>query len=158
MSGESFVIIAILAVGLLFFAFLRRRGSSERNQPETVRSLLSEVRINEALAETFELRPKPQTFEINTWLLNKDKLTFLTKPLQDAISEAFTLAEGFNREIRLARKDKSYDYKAHIQVNRMKEPLAKSKAGLEEWLMVHVGGKDPPTKYPSLTDSLFGGR
>jgi hypothetical protein len=158
MSGESFVIIIILAVGLLLFTLLRRRSSPERNRPETVRSLLSEVRINEALAETFELRPKPQTFETTTWQLNKGKLTFFTKPLQDALSQAFTLAEQFNREIRAAKKDKSYDYKAHIQIDKMREPLAKSKEGLEEWLMVHVGGKEPPTKFPSLTDTLFGGR
>ncbi len=155
--GENVIfIIAILAILVLFSLF--RRRSPNRDRPEVVRGLLSEVRINEVLIETFHQRPKPKRFETSTWQLNKKKLDFLEKSLQVDLNNAFTLAEDFNRQLKAAKKAKSADFKFNLDHEKMKEPLAKSKKGLEDWLLAHFGGREPPPKYPTITDYLFGGR
>lgn len=156
MNTDTLLIVAVAIGAVLIFVLMRRRGP-DKSRPEMVRTLLSEVRINQALVETFELRDKPRAFETASWHLNKKQFTFLEKPVQAVLTEAFTITEGFNQQIKAAKKDKSYNYKANIQTDKLKEPLAKSRDGLEEWLLVHVGRIDPPTRYPSITDYLFGG-
>lgn len=155
--GENLIfIIAILAI-LVLFSIMRRR-TPNRDRPQVVRGLLSEVRINEALIETFHQRPKPRRFETATWQMNRKKLDFFEKSLQADLTTAFTMAEDFNRQLKMAKKAKSADFKLNFDPETMKEPLAKSKKGLEDWLLAHFGGKEPPPKYPSITDYLFGGR
>jgi hypothetical protein len=155
--GDNIIfIIAILAILVLFSLF--RRRSPNRNRPEVVRGLLSEVRINEALIETFHQRPKPRRFETSTWQLNRKKLDFFEKSLQVDLTSAFTLAEDFNQQLKAAKKAKSADFTLNFDLEKMGEPLAKSKQGLEDWLLAHFGGKEPPPKYPTITDYLFGGR
>jgi len=81
--GGSLLFIVGIVVMLLVFSFLRQsiRGGSTRggrgNQPEVVQSLLLDVRLNQALVETFHLREKPRKFEKANWEMNKDKIDFL---------------------------------------------------------------------------------
>jgi hypothetical protein len=156
LGGNIILIIAILAIVVLFS--LIRRRSPERGRPQVVRDLLSEVRINEALVETFHQRPKPRRFETSIWQLNRKKLDFFEESLQADLNSAFTLAEDFNGQLKAAKKAKSADFKLNFDPEKMKESLARSKKGLEDWLLAHFGGKEPPPKYPSIMDSLFGGR
>jgi len=156
--GENLIIVAAI-IGLLLLQFLFRRGRQPvRNRPELVRGLLTDVRINEALVETFGLRPKPRKFETANWQLNRNRLDFLGQSLRATLSDAFTLAQNFNQEIKTARKSPSDSHIVTLDVAKLKEPLAKSKQGLEDWLLANVGGKEPPMKYPGLFDYLFGGR
>jgi hypothetical protein len=154
--GNIIFIVAILAIVVLFSLF--RGRSSERDRPEMVRRLLSEVRINEALIELFPRQPKPRRFETTTWQLNKKKLDFFEKSLQADLASAFTLAEDFNQQLKVAKKAKSTHFKPNFDFEKMREVLVKSKKGLEEWLVVHVGGQEPPPSYPGITDVLFGRR
>jgi hypothetical protein len=156
LGGNIIFIIAVLAIVVLFSLF--RRRSPERDRPEIVRRLLSEVRINEALIEIFHRQPKPRRFETATWQLNKKKLDFFEQSLQVDLTSAFTLAEDFNQQLKAAKKAKSTDFKLNFDFEKMREPLVKSKKGLEDWLVAHFGGKEPPPKYPGITDVLFGGR
>ena len=154
--GNVIIIVAILALVLLQF-FLRRR-KPETLHGEIAQSLLMEVRLNQALAETFHLRQKPKKFEVTIWQRNKTKLDFLSQSLQVVLSDAFMMADDFNRQIEAARKYRSTSYIVNVNIDKLKEPLAKSKEGLEEWLVANVGRKEPPPKYPGLFDSLFGRR
>ncbi len=54
--------------------------------------------------------------------------------LHSTLTDAYEIADGFNREIDAAKKHKSTSYIAGIDTSRLIEPLAKSKRGLEEWL------------------------
>jgi hypothetical protein len=47
---------------------------------------------------------------------------------------------------------------ASINMEKLKELLAKSGQGLEQWLSLAGGTKENHTKQPSLLDSLFGSR
>lgn len=151
------LIVAIIGIILLQF-FLRRRRKPETTSRDIAQSLLSEVRLNLGLVEAFLFHWRAKKFELASWQRNKTKLDFLDHPLQVVLSDAFTMAEDFNQQIEAAKKHKSASYMASLNVDKLRKPLTKSKEGLEEWLQSTVVGKEPPTQYPGLFDTLFGGR
>ncbi len=155
-GGNLLLILAVMGLILLVF-FLRKGYRPERTRPEVVQNLLTEVRLNLALVGVFHLQQKPKKFELNSWQRNKTRVNFLAPSLQHALSEGFGMAEDFNRQIDVAKKSKSASHTVNIDVDKLKEPLTKSKLGLEEWLLINIGAKQLPPKYPGIIDSLFGG-
>ena len=156
--SENIPIIVMIAGLILLQFFLRRRRKPEITHQEIAQNLLSEVRLNQALAETFNLRQKPKKFEAVSWQRNKNKRDFLAQSLQVALSDALTSIEDFNRQIEAAKKHKSASYMVNVDVGKIKEPLSKSKQGLEEWLLENVGTKESPPKYPGIFGGFFGGK
>ncbi len=154
--GENAPLVLIV-LGLIFLIFFLRRGQSiERARPEVIHGLLSEVRLNQALVETFGRRQKPKKLEVVNWKMNNTRLGFLSQSLRGTLSEAFSMVEDVNRQIDASKKHKSDGYISSINIDKLREPLAKSREGLEEWLLAHTGRKDLPLKYPNFFDSLFG--
>lgn len=154
---ENAPLIGAVIVFLLLQFFLKK-PKPETGQQEIVQNLLSEVRLNQALAETFQLRQKPKKFEVVSWQRHKTGLDFLQQSLESALSDAFDITEDFNQRIESTKKYKSASYLAGIDIDKLKEPLARSQQGLEEWLLANAGTKDPTPKYPGLLDGLFGSR
>ena len=154
--GNAPLIGAIVVVWLLL-SFLRK-PKPELKQQEIVQNLLFAVKLNQVLVETFPLRQKPKKMELVSWQRNKTRIDFLQQSLQSALSDAFSIAEDVNQRVEATKKFKSASYLAGIDINKLKEPLARSKEGLEEWLKTNVGTIDPPPKYPGLLDGLFGSR
>ena len=154
--GAPLIILAI--IGLLLLQLFFRKPKPERLRQEIVQSLLSEVRLNRAMIESFHRRQKATKLEIVSWRRNKAKLDFLKQSLQSALSNAFDMADDFNQQVEVAKKHKSASFLADISIDKLREPLDKSKQGLEEWLLVNIGTTEPPPKYPSILDGLFGGR
>ena len=156
--GENIPLI-FTVIGLIFLQFFLRRGRKPavRNQ-EVAEDLLLEVKINQALVETFPLRQKPKRFRATSWQMNKNKLDFLRQSLQIALSDAFTMIEDYNQQMEALKKYKSASDVVQINVGKLEEPLAKSKEGLEEWLMITTGKREPSPKYPGIFDDWFGGR
>ncbi len=147
------MIIALLVLPLL----LRGRRKPEVRHQEIVQNLLLEVRVNETLAETSRLQQKPKKFMMTSWQMHKTKLDFLAQALQAVLSDAFTMAEDYNQQLVAAKKHRLGDYLANIDMDKLKERMLKSRQGLEEWLQVNAGSKEPLQKYPGLFDDLFGG-
>jgi cytochrome c-type biogenesis protein CcmH/NrfF len=57
----------LLIIGIILVQFLlRRRRRPEVTYREITQSLLAEVRLNQALVETFSLREKPKRFEMTS--------------------------------------------------------------------------------------------
>ena len=54
------------------------------------------------------------------------------------LSRTFEMAEEVNERIEAAKKFKSDSYMAGIDVDKLKEPLAKSKQQLREWLEANM--------------------
>ena len=150
------IIAAVIVVLLLQFLFWRPKP--DRTQQEIAQNLLTEVKLNQGLVGIFGFRQKPKKFEVTSWQRNKNRLAFLNESLQSALSDAFDMVEDFNRQIDMAKKHRSTSYMANLNVDKLKEPLAKSKQGLEEWFLIKIGKKEPPVKYPGIFDTLFGGR
>lgn len=156
--GENIPVI-LLVIGLILLQLFLRRGFKPRTTPQEIaQSLLSEVRLNEALVETFDFRQKPRKFEMVSWQRNKSQLDFLNHPLQVALSDAFVMVEDFNQQIEAARKYKSASYLVNINGDKLKELLARSRQGLEEWLLAKVGTKESSPKIPGILDDWLGKR
>lgn len=153
--SQNWPLIAVV-LGLILFQFLfRQRQRPEMRQREIVQNLLSEVKLNEALLEVLNLQRKLPKFILTGWKMSKNRLDFLSKDLQTSLSEAFAMAEDINRQIDDIKRGKPGGYSASIDISKLREPLTKSRQGLEEWLLIHVGSKEPPES-SSLFDRMFG--
>ncbi len=84
----------------------------------------------------------------------------LREPFQlgNTLSHMFETVGEFNDQIKAAKKAKSTS-SLNIDVDKLKEPLAQSRQGLEDWMMCTIGQKElPPPEPPTLTSMLFGQR
>ena len=155
-ANLPFIIGAIALVAIQYF--LRKRRGPEANQQEIIQNLLAEVRLDLRLAEVFSFQYQAKRFMTTTWQLNKNKLDFLPQPLQESVSSAFVMAEDFNQQIAQAKKNKSTAYMASIHMDKLKILLTSCQQGLEQWLLLKVGSKNPPVKVPGMFDDLMGKR
>ena len=138
------LIVLIPLIFLIFFQLFFRKRRMENTPLEVVSGFLSEVNQNQALMEAFLISWQAKKFKTGSWQRNKNKLDFLDQSLQNALADAFGLAEEYNREMDSAKKYKSPSYLANINVEKLREPLARSKRGLEEWFRVNTGQKEMP--------------
>ena len=153
--GENIPII-LLIVGLIALQFIvGRRRKPESTRQQTIRDLLLEVRLNQAMLESYYQRQKPKKFEMNDWKRSKGKLDFLGQSLQRSLSDAYMIIEDFNQQIDEAKRYKSASYMASVNPDKLKEPLAKCRQGLQEWLLASTAANPP--KRPGILDEWLGG-
>ena len=130
--------VIILILANVFF----RKQQEQKRRLEVVRSLLSEINYNQKLMEAFLFQWQAKKFKTGSWGKNRDKMDYIDQDLHTTLASAYEIAGEFNREIETAKKYKSASYLVGIQVDRLKEPLAKSRQGLEEWLQLNKGKKE----------------
>lgn len=144
--GEIGQVLSYLVpvVAFIVFNIFFRKHQEQKRQQQVVHSLLSEIDYNRQLMETFLFKWQSKKFKTGTWKSNKDKMNYIDQSLHNTLAGAYAIAEEFNGEIEAAKKHKSSSYLAGIQVDRLKEPLAKSKQGLKEWLELNKRAKEMP--------------
>jgi len=135
---QNLALIAVVIIILIASIFLKKR-KGESAPMLIAMGLLRDVDKNQKLMEAFLFHWKAKKFKTETWKNNNAKLDFLDEELQIALSDAFRIAEDFNLQIEAAKKHKSSSYLAAIQVDRLREPLAESRQGLEEWIQENWG-------------------
>jgi len=140
--GKTLSYLVPVIIFILFNVFFRKRQEQKRRLG-VVRSLLSEINYNQKLMEAFLFQWQAKKFKTGNWKRNRDKMDYIDQGLHITLAGAYEIAEEFNKEIDAAKKHKSAGYLASIQVDRLKEPLAKSKQGLEEWLQLNKDRKEP---------------
>ena len=141
--GGILTYLVPVLIFILINVFFRKQQEQKRQQ-QVVRSLLSEIDYNQKLMETFLFKWQSKKFKTGTWKSNKDKMDYIDQGLHNILVGAYEIAEEFNSEIETAKKHKSSSYLAGVQVDRLKEPLAKSKQGLKEWLELDKRAKELP--------------
>ena len=151
------LIIGAIALLVLQY-FLRKRRGPEANQKDIVQDLAAEVRLDVRLADIFPLDYRAKPFMTTTWQLNKDKLEFLGPKLVETINSTFTMAVDVNHQIAEAKKHKSNAYMSNIDIEKLKKALNAAKEGLEQWLLLKVGSRNPPVKNRGMFDDLLGKR
>jgi len=139
--GQVFSYLVPVVAFIVINIFFRKRQEQKRQQ-QVIRSLISEIDYNQKLMETFLFKWQAKKFKTGTWKRNRDKMDYIDHGLRNTLAGACDIAEEFNSEIEAAKKHKSSSYLAGIQVNRLKEPLARSKQGLEEWLELNKRQKE----------------
>jgi hypothetical protein len=157
---KQFYPFIIIAVAWVLLRFLLRKGQGPvRNQQEIVQNLAREARLAHRMAEVFTSRgTKAERFITTTWQLHKDKLDFLEPSLKKTVDEAFMMAVDVNKLIGDAKKYKSASYLTGIDIAKLTDLMAKSQEGLEQWLLIKVGSRNPPERAPGLFDDLLGRR
>ncbi len=157
--GKNLPIIIIVLLVIIMQFFLRRRPKPEKTPREIVLGLLGEVGRNLNLVESFSSISRMSKFLVASWLRNKSRIDFLDQELQRALSDAFMMAEDFNRQMEAANKtQKASIYMATVEVDKLRRPLTRSKEGLEKWLVDNFGSKVPPVESPTMMDMIFGTR
>ncbi len=142
--GRNLVLLVPIVLLILFNVFFRRRRK-ERTPSEIVFSLLTDVAIDQQTVEASLQGGQIKKFQAGSWQRNRGKLEFLDQKLQENLAKTFSMAEEFNRAIDAARKYKSSSYLEGISVDRLKEALAWSRQGLEEWLQSNSSQAQVPT-------------
>lgn len=140
--GKIFSYVLPVIILILVNVFFRKQQEQKRRLT-VVKSLLSEIDHNQKLMEVFLMRWQTKKFKTGSWKRNRDKMDYIDQGLHTTLAGAYEIAEEFNKEIEAAKKHKSSSYLANIQVDRLREPLAKSKQGLEEWFELNKGRKEP---------------
>ena len=156
MNAGTWILIIVSVAIVIIFMLLRPRAGA-RKYPEVVQFILYDIKMNQALVDTFSRREKPKTFEHNNWEMYKDRIGFLTETQKDLLRETFGLVDEFNVVIKAAKKSKTNSYK-NIDLSKFKELLDKCQKELEDWMITNTGQKDLPLKYPSIWSTLFGER
>jgi hypothetical protein len=135
MSGEwSQYIIFLVLILFLFWSFSRRRKMSTPKVDAAI-GILANVNDNLRVMEDHNLSwQSKKKFQTGGWKLYKDKVDFLDSSLISSLNQAFTLAEDYNSRIDYARKNKVLSTLQDLQVEKIREPLTKSKDGLVAWL------------------------
>lgn len=156
MSLSTWILLIVLGVIVLLFTLIRPRSNPQK-YPEVIQYILYDVRMNQALVETFLKRDKPKTFERNNWEINKSKISFLTETQKELLKETFGLIDEFNVIIKAAKKSKSDSYKI-LDLARLKVLLDSCQKELEDWMVKTTGQKEIAPKYPSMWSTFFGER
>ncbi len=133
---KFFPIIGIVLL-IVVNIFLRKRRA-ERTPVEICARLLADVDYNHSLTENFQFNPKVGKFKTGGWQRNRNKIDFLDPALQSLLASAFSMAESANRDVDASRKYKTASYLSGIDVRKLKEYMAKSKQGLEEWFQANA--------------------
>lgn len=156
MDSGAIVFVISLAMVLLLFSLLRRRGGPAK-YPEVVQSLLYDVKLNLILVETFAKREKPKTFETTNWMMNKTRIGFLSESQKQLLKDTFAHIDELNVTIKAAKREKSDSFRS-LDVSKLKALLDQCIQELEGWMMDKIGAKELPPKYPSLSGFFFGER
>ena len=155
MNFNPLPVIIILIVFAIVFTWVRFGGSKVRQRPDYVQRLIYEIRLNQALVETFRNREKPRKFETTTWRMFHNEMDFLEDSLQENLSDVFDIILEYNEQIQAAKKTRTYD-QLNINVNKIKKPLAICRKELEDWLEETTGNRELPTRYPGMFGWWFG--
>jgi hypothetical protein len=133
--GEIGQVLSYLipVVAFIIFNVVFKKQQEQKRQQQTVHGLLSEIDYNQKLMEAFLFKWEAKKFKTGVWKRNKDKMDYIDQGLRNTLAGAYEIAGEFNSEIGAAKKHKSPGYLAGINVDRLREPLARSKQGLKEW-------------------------
>ena len=144
--GEIAKIISYLipvAIFVVFNIFLRKQQEQKRRLG-VVKGLIAEIDQNQKLMEAFLLQWQFKKFKTGRWKRHKEKLEYIDQGLRATLASTYEIAEGFNKEIETAKQQRSTSYLAGIRVDKLREPLAESRRGLEEWYALNKHRKKPP--------------
>ena len=144
--GEIGKVFSYLIPVILFLLFnvLFKKQREQQRRLAVVKSLLSETDYNSKLVDSFSFQSQMKNFKTATWKKNKGKMDYIDQGLRTTLAGAYEVAEGFNKEVEAAKRQKSASYLAGIRVDKLRDPLAKSRQGLEEWYVLNKDRKKPP--------------
>ncbi|MFC1942884.1 hypothetical protein ACFLWU_06700 [Chloroflexota bacterium] len=145
---------AALILALFFNGYMKYQRS--KNQPlGRVATVLGDINRNVKLVENFTYHNASGRMKTGNWARNKDKIVFLPQEMRVTLGEVFEMMEEVNGRIDAGKKFKSDSYMAGIDLSKLKEPLAKVKEQLTEWLRANMNNPEYQQKKRGLLSGLF---
>ncbi len=151
--GKILAYLIPVAIFIIFNLFFRKQQEQKRRL-EMVKRLIAEIDKNQKLMESFLLQWQYKKFKTGHWKRHKDKLDYVDQGLRSRLASTYEIAEGINKEIELAKQQRSTSYLAGIRVDRLREPLAESRQGLEEWYTLNKDREKPPEEEKAPSSKL----
>lgn len=147
---QSMLYLIPMVLILIWGIWRRKKQASTKLQ--VVIGLLSNINHNmkvmEAYLKSWQAKKK---FKTGNWKKHKESMDFLEPAVQTSINESFTIAEDFNQQIEVALKSGTASMLSALPVEKLREPLTKSKKGISEWLQANL-----QTEMYSRRRGLFG--
>ncbi len=135
-------IIPLIVIVVLSFV-MRRRKPIEKTPQDIATSLFVETTTNLKTVDEFGSQRSPKKLKMDAWKRNQEKIDFLDQSIRSNLANAYRLVEDYNLRIDSAKMYKSNSYIFGAGVDQMREPLLKSKEGLEQWLRSNVQQTGP---------------
>jgi hypothetical protein len=137
----SWLIPLIIIIALSFI--MRRRRPVEKTPQDVASSLLMDVVANQRALQKFDTQKRPRKLQLGSWQRNSEKINFLDQSLRSTLSDTFRQVEDFNLRVESAKMYKSTSYLFGVNIDKLHEPLEKSRRGLEEWLKANMDQAGP---------------
>ena len=150
-SGMTIVLV-VLMVGLLVANVYFGKRKAEKTLLGKVVSVLSDIRYNQRVIETFGFHWRTKRLKAGGWRRNSAKIGFLPEELWISLDKIFDMVDDFNQRIDTAKKYKSDSYMAGIDVDKLKAPLDKVAGRLGEWVQANMSNPE----YAPKRRGLFG--
>ncbi|MFC1954986.1 hypothetical protein ACFLWZ_00335 [Chloroflexota bacterium] len=144
------IILAVLMVGLLVANVYFGKRKAEKAPLGKVVSVLSDIRHNQKIVQTFNFHWQTKRFKAGGWRRNSTKINFLPGELWISLEKMFDLIEDYNQRIDVAKKSKSDSYMAGIDVDRLKSPLDDVAEKLREWVQANMSNPEYAPKRRGL--------
>ena len=143
-------VIVFLALVYNIYARFRRQMKSPLGR---VISIHGNIKKNQKLVDSFDFHRRVEKLKTAAWTKNKDRIDFLPQEMRTILSQVFAMCEEINGRIDAARKFKSESYMSIVDVSKLKEPLARSRQQLKEWVQENMMN---PEYAPKKRRGLFG--
>ena len=141
--GVAMVVLLGLSIGL---QVVRTR----RAPLGKVIGILSSVKYNAKFCENFSYHRSVGRLKAKAWEKNRHKVSFLPQSLIDDLTRLFEMVAEINARIDSAIKYQSDSYMAAIEIDKLKEPLAKCQEKLTEWVYENMNNPEYLPKKRSL--------
>jgi len=142
-SAEQWSWVIPLIIVVVLSIVTRRHKPVEKSPQDITSSLLMDVMANQRALVNFDAQKRPKKLKIGSWQRNSEKIDFLDEEVRRAVSEAFRQMEDFNLRVDSAKMYKSSSYLFGVNIDRLQEPLEKSRIGLEDWIKANMEQAGP---------------
>ncbi len=132
-------LILFVAVIVLLIWFVMRGRRREGPKLQVALAMIANVNDNLKIMETHRIDPlSTKKFKAGAWKSYSDKHDFLDAHTVPALKESFNLIAEFNNTINSAKKDKNPAILQGLPLDKLKDPLSRSKDGLVLWLRANL--------------------
>jgi hypothetical protein len=136
-NWTSYILFVALILILIWTLTRTRKRSTPRLQSAI--GMISDINENLKILETRRLDPQsPKKFKTGSWRVYQDRLDYFDAETLTALKETYTLIGEMNEKIEIAKRTQSLSSLQELPLDKLKEPLAKSREGMVKWLRANL--------------------
>jgi hypothetical protein len=130
----SWFIVLIALILILIWVLTRTRKHAPPRLQSAI-GMISDINENQKILETRRIDPQsPKKFKTGAWKAYYEKCDYFDAETLAALKETYTLINDMNLKIEIAKKTQSLETLKELPLDKLKDPLTKSKDGMVKWL------------------------